>query len=35
MPIVAKLDELGRPAWILFMILGFMVWWPVGLLPAA
>ena len=30
MPIVARLDELGRPAWILLMILGFMVWWPVG-----
>jgi Protein of unknown function (DUF2852) len=35
MPIVAKLDELGRPAWILFMILGFMVWWPVGLMVLA
>jgi hypothetical protein len=31
MPIVAKLDELGRPAWIALMILGFMVWWPIGL----
>ena len=31
MPIVAKLDELGKPAWILLVILGFMVWWPVGL----
>jgi uncharacterized protein DUF2852 len=30
MPIVARLDELGRPAWILLMILGFMMWWPVG-----
>jgi hypothetical protein len=30
MPIVAKLDELGRPAWIALMILGFIVWWPVG-----
>ena len=35
MPIVAKLDELGRPAWFLFMILGFMVWWPVGLMVLA
>jgi hypothetical protein len=35
MPIVAKLDELGRPAWILLMILGFMVWWPVGLMVLA
>src|ERR1700758_2966873 len=31
MPIVAKLDELGRPAWIALMILGFFVWWPIGL----
>src|ERR1700747_2218513 len=35
MPIVAKLDELGRPAWILLMILGFMWWWPVGLVILA
>ena len=31
MPIVAKLDELGRPAWIALMILGFVFWWPFGL----
>jgi hypothetical protein len=31
MPIAAKLDELGRPAWIVLLILGFMVWWPFGL----
>ena len=31
MPIVAKLDELGRPAWIALMILGFFFWWPIGL----
>jgi hypothetical protein len=31
MPIVAKLDELGRPAWIALMILGFVAWWPLGL----
>jgi Protein of unknown function (DUF2852) len=35
MPIVAKLDELGRPAWIFLMILGFMVWWPVGFMILA
>ena len=35
MPIVAKLDELGRPAWIFLMILGFIVWWPVGLMILA
>ena len=31
MPITAKLDELGLPAWIGLTVLGFMVWWPVGL----
>ena len=31
MPITAKLDEFGKPAWIALTILGFMVWWPVGL----
>jgi hypothetical protein len=31
MPIVAKLDELGRTAWIALMILAFFFWWPVGL----
>ena len=35
MPIVAKLDELGKPAWIALTILGFMVWWPVGLATLA
>ena len=35
MPIVAKLDELGRPAWIILMILGFIVWWPLGLAALA
>jgi hypothetical protein len=31
MPIVAKLDELGKPAWIALMILAFIVYWPIGL----
>ena len=35
MPITAKLDELGRPAWIAAMILGFVFWWPVGLATLA
>ena len=35
MPIVAKLDELGKPAWIALMILGFFVWWPIGLATLA
>jgi hypothetical protein len=35
MPITAKLDELGRPAWIAAMFLGFVIWWPVGLATLA
>jgi len=35
MPIVAKLDELGKPAWIALMILGFVIWWPLGLATLA
>ena len=31
MPIVAKLDELGKPAWIALMVLAFIVYWPAGL----
>jgi len=35
MPITAKLDELGRPAWIAAIVLGFFIWWPVGLATLA
>jgi hypothetical protein len=31
MQLVATLDDYGRPAWIAAMILGFIVWWPIGL----
>jgi hypothetical protein len=31
MVIAAKLDEFGKPAWITVMVLGFIVWWPIGL----
>jgi hypothetical protein len=31
MPIVAKLAELGTGAWIALTIIGFIIWWPVGL----
>ena len=33
--VAAKLDDLGKPAWIAVMILGFMVWWPLGLATLA
>jgi hypothetical protein len=35
MVVVEKLDELGKPAWIALMILGFIVWWPLGLVTLA
>lgn len=35
MPITAKLDQFGKPAWIALVILSFMVWWPVGLMMLA
>ena len=31
MPITAKLDEYGKPAWIALIVLGFIAWWPLGL----
>ncbi len=31
MEVAAKLDEYGKPAWIGVMILGFIVFWPIGL----
>ena len=31
MPITAQLDAYGKPAWIALIVLGFMVWWPLGL----
>jgi hypothetical protein len=31
MAIAAKLDELGKPAWIALMVFAFVVFWPAGL----
>jgi hypothetical protein len=31
MGIAARLDDLGKPAWIALMVLGFVFYWPVGL----
>ena len=31
MELAAKLDQFGKPAWIVVMILGFIVFWPLGL----
>jgi hypothetical protein len=35
MPIVEKLDEYGKGAWIAFAVLGFFVFWPLGLATLA
>jgi hypothetical protein len=35
MMLAAKMDELGRGAWIAAMVLGFCLWWPVGLATLA
>ena len=32
---VTTIDDLGRPAWIALMVLGFVVFWPVGLVILA
>jgi hypothetical protein len=29
--VVARLDDLGKPAWIAAMVLGFILFWPIGL----
>jgi Protein of unknown function (DUF2852) len=31
MHLVERIDDIGRPAWIALMVLGFIVWWPAGL----
>lgn len=31
MPITAKIDEYGLAAWIALIVLGFIVFWPLGL----
>jgi hypothetical protein len=33
--VVAKIDELGKPAWIALVVLGFAFWWPIGLATLA
>ena len=31
MELIDKIDDLGKPAWIALMVLGFIVFWPIGL----
>ena len=35
MHMAAKLDDIGRPAWIALTIVSFMIWWPIGLAALA
>jgi hypothetical protein len=30
-PAIAWLDDIGKPAWIVLMIVSFILWWPIGL----
>jgi hypothetical protein len=29
--VIARIDDLGKPAWIVLMVLGFILYWPIGL----
>jgi hypothetical protein len=31
MELVAKMDHYGKPAWITLMVVGFVLFWPIGL----
>ncbi len=31
MTLTDKIDDYGRPGWIALTVLGFIVWWPIGL----
>jgi hypothetical protein len=33
--VVARIDDFGRPAWIALMVIGFIVFWPIGLVLLA
>ncbi len=35
MHLAAKIDDYGKPAWIGVMVLGFIVFWPIGLATLA
>jgi hypothetical protein len=35
MELVGKIDDYGKPAWIGVMVLGFIVFWPIGLVTLA
>jgi hypothetical protein len=35
MHLAARLDDIGKPAWIALMIVSFIIWWPIGLAALA
>jgi hypothetical protein len=35
MDIAAKLDDIGKPIWVVGMVLGFVWWWPLGMVILA
>jgi hypothetical protein len=35
MHIAARLDDIGKPAWIALMVVSFIIWWPIGLITLA
>ncbi len=35
MHMAARLDEIGKPAWIALMVASFIIWWPIGLATLA
>jgi hypothetical protein len=35
MHLAARLDDIGRPAWIALMVVSFIIWWPIGLAALA
>ncbi len=35
MHLAARLDDIGRPAWIALTVVSFIIWWPIGLAAMA
>ncbi|MGO9170903.1 MAG: DUF2852 domain-containing protein [Rhodomicrobium sp.] len=35
MHLAARLDDIGKPAWIALMVVSFIIWWPIGLAALA
>ena len=35
MDLAARLDGIGKPAWIALMVVSFIIWWPIGLATLA